>query len=65
MEGRLVRYLDVESPEERLWLRDCHLLTNKPVMYVCNVNEAGAAEENGYVRAVRVIAAKEGARWLP
>ena len=62
MEGRLVRYLSVRSPEERLWLRECHLLTNKPVMYVCNVHEADAAGGNAYVRSVREIASREGAR---
>ncbi|HTY60378.1 MAG TPA: redox-regulated ATPase YchF, partial [Bacteroidota bacterium] len=62
LEGRLVRYLAVRSQEERLWLRECHLLTSKPVMYVCNVSEADAAEGNAYCRSVCEVAAKEGAR---
>lgn len=62
LSGRLVRYLDVPSAEENLWLRDLHLLTNKPVMYVCNVHEKDVAGENAYVRLVKEIAAKEGAR---
>ena len=62
MGGRLVRYFSVRSAEEGLWLRDCHLLTNKPVMYVCNVNEKDVAEGNDYVRSVRDVAANEGAR---
>ncbi len=60
--GRLVRYLGVLPADERAWLRECHLLTDKPVMYVCNVSEADLAAENDYVRSVREIAAKEGAR---
>jgi GTP-binding protein YchF len=60
--GRLVRYLAPAGEEETLWLRDLHLLTNKPVMYVCNVHERDVAGENAYVREVRDVAAKEGAR---
>jgi hypothetical protein len=62
MEGRLVRCATVQSPEESIWLRDCHLLTNKPVMYVCNVSEGDAVKGNDYVRVVLDIAAREGAR---
>ena len=60
--GRFVRYLTPEHDDEKLWLRDLHLLTNKPVMYVCNLNEKDVAQENTYVRTVREIASKEGAK---
>jgi hypothetical protein len=60
--GRLVRYFAPASDEERLWLRDMHLLTDKPVMYVCNVHEEEVAGENDYVRQVKEIASGEGAR---
>ncbi|HTR81164.1 MAG TPA: redox-regulated ATPase YchF [Bacteroidota bacterium] len=60
--GRLVRYLSIESEDERLWLRDMHLLTNKPVMYVCNVHEKDVAGSNDYVNQVRDIARKENAK---
>ena len=60
--GRLARYLSAQSEDERLWIRDIHLLTNKPVMYVCNVHEKDVTTENDYVQTVRGIAAKEGAR---
>jgi GTP-binding protein YchF len=62
--GRLVRYLQATNDEERLWLRDLHLLTNKPVMYVCNVHERDATRENEFVRSVREIAEREGARTI-
>jgi hypothetical protein len=62
LSGRLAGYHDARNDEERLWLRDLHLLTNKPVMYVCNVGEKDVSEENKYARAVRDIAGKEGAR---
>ncbi len=61
LSGRLARYYTLQSDEEQLWMRDLHLLTRKPVMYVCNVHEEDILQENAYVRIVRDIAAKEGA----
>ncbi|HLP18258.1 MAG TPA: redox-regulated ATPase YchF [Bacteroidota bacterium] len=60
--GRLARYMPIAHEDERLWLRDMHLLTNKPVMYVCNVHEKDVAGTNPYVEQVREIAAKENAK---
>ncbi|MBM2839647.1 MAG: hypothetical protein HW412_175 [Bacteroidetes bacterium] len=62
LSGRLARYAQLESDDEWLWLRDLHLLTNKPVMYVCNVHERDVAGENAYIAEVTEIAAKEGAK---
>lgn len=59
--GRLARYFVLLPEENRSWLRDLHLLTNKPVMYVCNVHEDDLGSENAYVHQVREIAFKEGA----
>jgi GTP-binding protein YchF len=60
--GRLARYYQVAEQKEQLWLRDLHLLTAKPVMYVCNVHEKEVGTENRYVEHVRAVAAKEGAK---
>jgi GTP-binding protein YchF len=60
--GRLARYVQVHNDEEKVFLRDMHLLTNKPVMYVCNVHEKEINSGNTYVDDVREIAAKEGAK---
>ena len=59
--GRLARYMELRNDDERLWIRDTHLLTDKPVMYVCNVHESELSGENDYVMQVREIAGKEGA----
>lgn len=59
--GRLARYLHLSGEEEAHGLRDLHLLTNKPVMYVCNVHEKDIPGEGHYVAMVREIASKEGA----
>jgi len=60
--SRLARYLDIHHEEDRVWLRELHLLTNKPVMYICNVHEKHYASEMEYVKNVRDIAAKESAK---
>lgn len=60
--GRLAHYFATENDEETVWLRDAHLLTNKPVMYVCNVHETEVNKENEFVQHVREIATKEEAR---
>lgn len=40
---------------------DLHLLTAKPVIYVCNVAETDVTSGNAYVDAVRAVAEAEGA----
>merc|ERR1719235_67848 len=42
-------------------VRDAQLITAKPVLYVCNVDEAGLGQENAQVAAVRAKAEEEGA----
>jgi GTP-binding protein YchF len=51
------------SEEEKSIVRDLHLLTIKPVLYVANVSEDGIhdADTNPYVQKVREFAAKENA----
>ncbi len=39
---------------------DFGLITNKPMIYVANVDEAGLTADNDHIRAVRAIAAREG-----
>ena len=52
------------SAEEKLALRDLHLLTIKPIMYIANVNEDGF-ENNPYLDRVRAHAQTEGAIVVP
>ncbi len=49
------------TPEEERLLVAAQLITSKPVLYVCNVDEAGLAAENAHTRAVREHAASEHA----
>ncbi|MCC5861629.1 MAG: redox-regulated ATPase YchF, partial [Gammaproteobacteria bacterium] len=48
---------------ERPWLKELHLLTAKPVMYVANVNEDGF-ENNAYLERLAALAAREGAEMV-
>lgn len=53
------------SEEERATIRDLHLLTNKPVLYVANVGEdelASAESDNRFVAQVRERASEEAAQ---
>lgn len=58
-DGKSARSLKLEE-EELAMVYDLHLITLKPVIYVCNVDEDGIVEENEYVRTVRAIAEAEG-----
>ena len=41
------------KPEEKKYVDDIFLLTMKPVLFVCNVDEASAVSGNAYVNAVK------------
>lgn len=60
--GKPARSVEL-SDEEKLIVRDMHLLTIKPVLYVANVaeDEVANTEENEHVKKVREYAAAEGA----
>jgi GTP-binding protein YchF len=53
------------SDTERRELRDLHLLTAKPVIYIANVDEAGLAAGNAYLDALRARAELEHAVVVP
>ncbi len=63
-QGRPARSVQIEGKEEQKFARDLFLLTNKPVMYVCNVDDESAVEGNAYVDAVREAISGEGAQML-
>jgi GTP-binding protein YchF len=59
-EGRPARLLE-RKPEEEKAFGMLGLLSSKPVLYVCNVDEASAASGNEFSREVEARARKEGA----
>jgi hypothetical protein len=62
-EGRPARSAELTG-EQRQMLRDLHLISMKPQIYVCNVDEEALHEDNRYVREVRDYAPGEDARIL-
>ena len=64
LEGRSCRSVALNNEEEVQMARDLFLLTNKPVMYVCNVDDASAVNGNRYVDAVREAVKAENAEIL-
>ena len=64
LSGKSCRAVELRDVEEERLSRDLFLLTNKPVMYVCNVDEGSAASGNEYVDAVRDAVKEENAEIL-
>ncbi|MEL6374023.1 MAG: redox-regulated ATPase YchF [Pseudomonadota bacterium] len=59
-EGKPARYAEIATDDLAAW-RALQLLTAKPVLYVCNVDEASAATGNALSAQVAARAAEEGA----
>ena len=59
-EGRPARQVEI-SAEEGGHMRQLQLLTSKPVLYVCNLDEATAGKGNEFSRAAENFAAEEKA----
>ena len=58
-DGKAARSIEMNDDEKAI-MYDLHLITMKPVIYVCNVDDDHVVEDNDYVKTVREIAAKEG-----
>lgn len=63
LQGKSARSVSL-GKEEKPFVRDLHLLTDKPILYVCNVDEASAKGGNSYVEAVREAVKDEEAEIL-
>ncbi len=62
--GLNARTVTFDTKEEQRAAHDLFLLTAKPVLYVCNVDETSAREGNAYSAQIAEIAASEGAEML-
>lgn len=58
--GISARAVDLEDSELE-WVHEMQLLTAKPVLYVCNVDEASVVSGNAHVELVKEMAQAEGA----
>ena len=59
-QGKSVRTIEF-SEDEQLLVNELNLITSKPVMYVCNVDEAALKGGNDYVNKIKEIAKEENA----
>ncbi len=64
LQGKSCRSVALLNDDEVGLAHDMFLLTNKPVMYVCNVDDASAVNGNAYVDAVREAVKDENAEIL-
>jgi ribosome-binding ATPase YchF (GTP1/OBG family) len=63
-QGKSARSVVLERPDDIEFASELYLLTNKPVLYVCNVDEGSALKGNRHVEAVRKSIENEGAELM-
>jgi len=63
LQGKSARTVKLDPLDKKL-VKDLYLLTDKPVMYVCNVDEASAKNGNAYVDALRESVKEENTEIL-
>lgn len=61
--GEPARSFSIEENDKE-FIEDCFFLTIKPVIYVCNVDEAAAANGNKYTELIKPVIEKEGAEMI-
>lgn len=63
-QGKSARAVSFDTKDDQKIAHELFLLTNKPVLYVCNVDEASAVNGNKYVEAVKEAVKEENAQIL-
>src|SRR5690606_38070755 len=63
-EGKSARTYTPQSEEEEKIIKKLHLITTKPVLYLCNVDENSAKDGNHYVDLVKEAVKDENAEVL-
>ncbi len=59
-----VRAIEIVAGDREAYVRPLQLITDKPVLYVCNVDESAASSGNAYVTQVKEAVANESAEVL-
>lgn len=59
--GISVRAIEVSEDDHAAYVKPAQFITDKPVLYVCNVDEGAAATGNEYVEKVKTAVASENA----
>lgn len=62
--GMSVRAIELSLTEKEEYIDQLQLITDKPVMYICNVDEDSAATGNAYVEKVKEAVSNENAEVL-
>lgn len=63
-QGKSARTVQFETKDEQKIAKELFLLTSKPVLYVCNVDEGSAVKGNKYVEKIREAVKDENAEIL-
>lgn len=61
LEGKSARVIEPENQDEQELFEDFQLITAKPVLYVCNVDENAAVSGNAYVDQIKELVKDEHA----
>jgi GTP-binding protein YchF len=64
VQGKSARTVKFDNADDNRMAKELFLLTNKPVLYVCNVDEVSAKDGNDYVERVREAIKDEEAQLL-
>ncbi len=64
LQGKSVRSVVFDNKDDEKIAKELYLLTRKPILYVCNVDESSAIDGNKYVDAVKERAEQENAKIL-
>ncbi len=59
-----VRSIEIKEDSRNLFIKPLQLITDKPVLYVCNVDESAAKSGNSYVNKVKELIENEQAGLL-
>ena len=59
-----VRSIEIKEDSRNLFIKPLQLITDKPVLYVCNVDESAAKSGNSYVNKVKELISNEQAGLL-
>lgn len=63
VQGKSARTVALDDSDVRI-AKDLQLLTNKPILYICNVDEAGVIDGNAHVEALKEAIKDESAEML-
>ena len=59
-----IRSIDLDEDDINKYLKPLQLITSKPVLYVCNVDEGSVTSANSYVESVKSLISDEGANLI-